>query len=253
MTTNNDSYTRAVWSPKNGHILLRSEDIVGVGAEGTVYRLPSSPNLVAKIYGRDRIDNERSRKLQAMIGYPPRTRDDDTGHVYVAWPEDTIHDTANGPIVGFLMPEVDKGNALFQYFNPRLRRTQVAHVNYANLCSVAKSISVALDQLNGAGYVVGDINESNAFILADQQVTLIDADSFRVTDNQTNEVFPCKVGKPEYTAPEIQGQNYDNVDRHVNHDRFALAVIIYQLLMEGMHPFSGVYRARESRLISKKI
>ena len=241
MTTNNESYARAVWSRRTGHIALRSEDIVGAGAEGTVYRLPSFSNLVAKIYGRDRIDDERSRKLQVMIGYPPRTRDDRTGHVYVAWPGDTVHDTEQGPVVGFLMPEVDKGNTLVQYFNPRQRRLRAGHVNYANLCSVAKSLSVALDQLNGAGYVVGDINESNAFVTDDQQVTLIDADSFQVTDNQTGVVFPCKVGKPEYTAPEIQGQDFDNVTRHINHDRFALAVIIYQLLMEGMHPFSGVY------------
>ena len=114
---------------------------------------------------------------------------------------------------------------------------------------MAKSLATALDGLHGRGYVVGDINESNAYISDAEQVTLIDSDSFQVTDFQTTPptIHRCLVGKPEYTPPELQGKSFAETDRNVNHDRFALAVAIYQLLMEGTHPFRGRYTGTGER------
>jgi hypothetical protein len=53
-------------------------------------------------------------------------------------------------------------------------------------------------------------------------------------------VHRCPVGKAEYTPPELQGVNFQTTDRSVEHDRFGLAVLIFQLLMAGFHPFAGV-------------
>ena len=91
--------------------------------------------------------------------------------------------------------------------------------------------------------MVGDINESNAYITENEHVTLIDADSFQITDYQTTPptIYRSLVGKPEYTPPELQGVSFAQIDRNIHHDRFALAVVIYQLLMEGTHPFRGIY------------
>jgi DNA-binding helix-hairpin-helix protein with protein kinase domain len=49
------------------------------------------------------------------------------------------------------------------------------------------------------------------------------------------------VGRPEYTPPELQGVAFADVDRLPQHDAFALAVLIFQLLMGGIHPFAGRY------------
>ncbi len=51
--------------------------------------------------------------------------------------------------------------------------------------------------------------------------------------------FRCAVGKPEYIAPEIQGADFRQIDRTPEQDNFALAVLIFQLLMQGTHPFAG--------------
>ena len=239
---------RAVWSQLTGHIVLRPEDMLGRGGEGAVYGLQGHPDLVAKIYHRDKLEDDTDDtigKLEVMIEHPPRTEDEQTGHLFVSWARDTVHDTQNGPIIGFLMPKVEKTNNLFEYYNPSLRRLHAPHVNYANLCSVARSLAAALDRIHGItyAYIVGDINESNAYITENEHVTLIDADSFQVTDSRTSPptIYRCKVGKPEYTPPELQRESFDQVDRNISHDRFALAVVIYQLLMEGTHPFRGVY------------
>ncbi len=52
-------------------------------------------------------------------------------------------------------------------------------------------------------------------------------------------MYRCLVGKPEYTAPELQGKSYADVDRSPETDCFGLAVLLFQLLMEGTHPYQA--------------
>ena len=237
------SFTR-VWAkdaPHNGPITLGKK--LGTGGEGSVYDVRDNSGIVAKIYHPERRTSNVFEKLELMIQYPPRTEDEHSGHLYVAWPKHLVYDSADNAI-GFVMPKVNKKNSLFDYYIPSLRKKAAQHVNYATLCKVAQSLANSLDELHGRGYVVGDINESNAYVVEDDYVTLIDSDSFQVTDYQTtpNTIYRCIVGKPEYTPPELQGMSFNNIDRAPFHDRFALAVAIYQLLMEGSHPFRGIYQ-----------
>jgi len=52
----------------------------------------------------------------------------------------------------------------------------------------------------------------------------------------TARVFRCTVGTGLFTPPELAGRSFASVDRTEAHDRFGLAVLIYQFLM-GCHPF----------------
>lgn len=236
---------RTAWSQKTGHILLHPHDILGNGAEGSVYKLRNHPNLVAKIYHPNKLTSDTIKKLEVMINYPPRIRDEQTGHLFVSWPIDTVHDTPHGNLTGFLMPLVNKTNQLYQCYNPSSRRKYAPHINYVHLCSIAKSLATALDRIHGITYasIIGDINESNIYVTENEKVTIIDADSFQITDSRTTPptIYRCGVGKPEYTPPELQAKTFSQIDRNVHHDNFALAVVIYQLLMEGTHPFRGIY------------
>src|SRR5205807_3008042 len=92
---------------------------------------------------------------------------------------------------------------------------------------------------------VGDLNESNVLASETALVTLVDTDSFQVRDPQTGTIHRCPVGKPEFTPPELQGKAFRQLDRAPEHDAFGLAVLIFQLLMEGAHPFAGIVPGRE--------
>ncbi len=72
-------------------------------------------------------------------------------------------------------------------------------------------------------------------------ITLVDVDSFQVSDSTSGAIFRCPVGKPEFTPPELQGKAFADIDRTFAHDLFGLAVGMFRLLMEGIHPFNGVF------------
>jgi DNA-binding helix-hairpin-helix protein with protein kinase domain len=104
----------------------------------------------------------------------------------------------------------------------------------------AMNLAAAFDEVHKAGCLVGDVNQSNALVSAQALVRLIDCDSFQVRAN--GKPFLCEVGVAHYTPPELQGKPLRGVVRTENHDRFGLAVLIYQLLFVGGHPYAGVYR-----------
>jgi DNA-binding helix-hairpin-helix protein with protein kinase domain len=86
--------------------------------------------------------------------------------------------------------------------------------------------------------VMADVNERNLLVTADGYIRLIDCDSYQFS--HPSGVFLCDVGVPLWTPPELQGCDYRGLLRTRNHDRFGLAVLIFQLLFMGRHPFAGV-------------
>src|SRR5260221_336565 len=68
-------------------------------------------------------------------------------------------------------------------------------------------------------------------------VRLVDCDSFQVIAN--GKAFLCEGYVDEYLSPELQGLSLSGLTRTENHDRFGLAVLIYQLLFVGRHPYQG--------------
>jgi serine/threonine protein kinase len=214
------------------------------GGEGAIYEVPHYPNLVAKVYHAQRRTPERIAKLQIMVAHPPVNPTEHLNHPSIAWPTELLRDIATNQLVGFVMPRVRQMLPLSEVYNPRARRRQLPLFNYRYLVRTARNLCAAVQAVHQAGYVIGDLNESNVLVSDQALVTLVDADSFQVRDPQRGVVYRSLVGKPEYTPPELQGCSFAVVDRQPEHDAFALAVLIFRLLMEGFHPFDGVYRGR---------
>jgi DNA-binding helix-hairpin-helix protein with protein kinase domain len=212
-------------------------DPVGRGGEASVYKLAVQPALLAKIYHRaPRPDYEL--KLAWMQANPPDDPTRPQGHASIAWPNDLLYD-GNQHLIGYVMVNVQNAVPLLQVFNPRLRARTLPSFNRRYLHRTARNLAAALGALHAGSYVVGDLNESNVMVTPSALVTVIDADSFQVQRRVGAKpiLHPCPVGKPEYTPPELQGKTFSETARLPEHDRFGLAVLIFQLLMEGNHPF----------------
>jgi WD40 repeat protein len=220
------------------YIFLKSP--IGSGGEANIYTVRIRPELVAKVYHQPHGDY--ARKLAFMVANPPVDPLASSGRVSIAWATELVTDL--GLVVGFLMPKLDtsKAKPIFQYYNPSERRKENPTFSYVSLMRTARNLARAVRSVHSRGYVIGDVNESNVLVADNAIVTLVDTDSFQVNDGTT--VYRCTVGKPEYTPPELQGMSFRDVDRSVQHDLFGLGVLIYQLLMEGTHPFGGVFRGQ---------
>ena len=227
----------------NGQPLsISAANELGSGGEGKIYALDGEPDLVAKVYHSPR----ESAKLTLMADNPPEMKINN--HVSIAWPLDTLHSphtVSPDYIEGFLMPRISSSwPTVNQCYSPLTRKRKSPHYNYRHLCTIAINIAIAVNAVHASNYVIGDINESNILVNDCGLVTLIDTDSFQVIDRSDGTVHRSPVGKPEYTPQELQGHSFDAVDRDLYHDRFGLGVIIYQLLMEGRHPYTGRYTGR---------
>ena len=209
------------------------------GGEGVIYALPAQPGLVAKLYTKPAEHPEA--KLAWMKANPPQDPSNSSGHSAIAWPLDLLY-TPTGTFAGFLMPYVQNTTPLLGVFNPRLRASTLPGFDWRYLHRVARNLALALSALHARDYVVGDLNESNILVTPSALVTLIDTDSFQVRAGKSSAgVFYCPVGRPEYTPPELQGKPFHGVLRRPEHDRFGLGVLIFQLLMDGSHPFRAQY------------
>lgn len=227
----------AVYTNRDAQTITTGEE-VGRGGEGVVYTVVERTDCVAKIYHPAQRSHVRHAKLTAMVTQPPP----DSGrtltppHVALAWPTDLLFE--KDTFAGFLMPRIARSPSLVALFNPLLRRQRYPHVDRRFLYRTAQNLAAVLAVLHSRGHVVGDLNQKNILVKTNALVTLVDTDSFQISDG-SGHCYRCPVGVPDYTPPELQGQPLDAIDRQPYHDCFGLSVLLFQLLMEGYHPFTG--------------
>jgi hypothetical protein len=210
------------------------------GGEGCIYPVPQDPSLLAKIYHQPSI--ERSRKLALMVARPIDDPMAAQGHVSIAWPIDLLRDLdRRGEIVGFVMRRVNDVFPIVNFYNPSGRRQSCPLFNWRYLHQTARNLAAAFAAIHKRGDLVADVNSRNILASPRALITLVDTDSFQVRDPNNAHVFRCPVGTGEYTPPELQNHDLGAIDRKIEHDCFGLAIVLFQLLMEGTHPFAGTY------------
>jgi serine/threonine protein kinase/tetratricopeptide (TPR) repeat protein len=220
----------------------KSLNSLGAGGEARVF-VVGTTGLAAKIYHRPTSDH--AAKLIAMLANPPVDPMSKLGHVSIAWPCDLLlSNSDNKNVLGYLMPLVSGLHPVIDFYHPKTRRREHPLFNYLYLLRTARNFAAAVGAIHARGYIIGDINESNTLVSETALVTLVDTDSFQVPDRQRGKIHRCPVGKPEFTPPELQNIAFASVDRTPEHDCFGLAVLIFQLLMEGTHPFSGRFTTK---------
>ncbi|AFY46339.1 hypothetical protein Nos7524_0424 [Nostoc sp. PCC 7524] len=214
---------------------------LGRGGEACIYAVPSAGDLVAKVYHKPTVAH--ANKLRAMLTNPPENPTANLGHISIAWPQELLWGAdENTSIIGFLMPRIRGMRPIIDFYNPKTRRQHCPLFSYQYLLRTARNLAAAFAALHNSGYCVGDVNESNILVSDTALVTLVDTDSFQVREPENDVVYRCPVGKPEFTPPELQNKIFAHHDRDISHDLFGLGVLIFQLLMEGTHPFSGIYQ-----------
>ncbi|MGD0081472.1 MAG: hypothetical protein ABSB80_12595 [Methanoregula sp.] len=218
---------------------------VGSGGEGDVYDIGQGQRHVAKIYHKP-LSMQKQEKLRLMVQGCNEELEEIS-----AWPVDLVYDGPDGPVCGFLMPKVTDGEPVHKVYGPTHRKLIFPTADWKFLVRAAKNLAAAFDVMHHYGYVIGDVNEGNILVSNHACVTLIDCDSVQVRTSGT--VYYCEVGVAQFTPPEIQNSKDFRIERSKNHDNFGLAILIFQLLFMGRHPFAGVYSGKEDMPIERAI
>jgi len=213
------------------------------GGEGVVYEVdglrsvvkvlldPADPASLARRLGSLEQRGRSPRMAPLLAGQPPRA----------AWPSETVRvlarNAAAEPVHGFLMPDMRRWyRPLGAMLQPAARDAEFPGATWNTSLAVAASLARLVADLHAAGYVVGDLKPGNLWVDDQGNVGASDVDSFQFSDDSGT--FPCLARTPDYTAPECLSDANATPDSLT--DNFVLAVVIYQLLMDGMHPFSGI-------------
>lgn len=198
--------------------------LISAGGEGSIYDTQLA-GQVCKIYHRHRLTKLKHRKIDLMVS----RRIDRPG---ICWPTDTVLNTA-GEFVGFLMPRatgITMQTAMF--VKPRLEKT-FPDWTRRDLVNVAGTLIDHISYLHSLNIIVGDINPLNLLVTKDSSaVWMVDTDSFQI------ESFPCPVGTVNFTPAETQGKNYSEFLRTKDHELFAIATIMFMILLPGKPPYS---------------
>lgn len=228
----------------SGNIIsLDTSRPLGEGGEGVIYRLSDKSDFAAKIYHSDKMNAERLGKLEAMLANAPADPMREKRHASIAWPVELVRSLdGSQEVIGFLMPLIRNARPISDYYDVETRHAQSPLFSYDYLCRTARNLASAVRAIHRSDYVIGDVNESNILVTDDALVTLVDTDSFQVTDAAGGRVYRCPVGRDMFTPPELHGKNFAEIDRAQVHDLFGIAVLFFQLLMEGQYPFAGTLR-----------
>jgi len=205
---------------------------IGRGGEGTVYAIKGRSGRAVKIYNTD-LRAVREEKVRAMVseGLAIKTE-------LVAYPGEVATDLS-GNFLGFVMRLVSGYRPLHELYSPKSRQQYFPNADYRFTVRAALNVARAVGKVHQTGCVIGDLNHSGMLVAQDATVALIDADSFQFRLN--GKFYPCVVGVPEFTPPELQGKNLASIRRTIEHDNFGLAVAIFHLLFMGRHPYAGLY------------
>ncbi|MBR6874131.1 MAG: hypothetical protein IKN17_11565 [Ruminococcus sp.] len=220
-----------------------SDKPLSKGGEGSVYELKNYPGRVAKLYNTMQDAAKRESKITEMVRFS-KTASFQNARIarHIAWPLAPLYD-AKRRFIGFGMQKIKSAYELDQLYEYPPKK---AHgFSTADRVKCLISICETIEALHSQGQVFGDFNPNNIKINSDCSVTFIDADSYHFRSGFRE--YRCTVCLEGYAAPEVirnvMGTNYEKCPGKTftkESDCFALAVHIFRMLMNGIHPFSGV-------------
>jgi ankyrin repeat protein len=220
------------------------EAALASGADGSIHHVKDQPELIAKCYHNPDKDPLRLNKIQAMLEAPPDLPDiyhREHRYVQIAWPMGWL-ESPKGRFVGYVMPKVETSKAvpLEVLISKKSRQSAGLPESWGFRVSAAKNLASIIAELHRHGHHVIDLKPINLNVYTDYfYIAVLDCDGFSVK-GKNGKRYPAHQFSDGYIAPDVmQKMLYPN-QLGEEQDRFALAVILFQLMNQGLHPYQGV-------------
>jgi DNA-binding helix-hairpin-helix protein with protein kinase domain len=220
------------------------------GGQAAVYPVLAHNGTVVKLY-REPPGAAQERRLERMLTMAPLGGRPmhQTQPPELAWPT-ALARGLDGEFLGYAMPRFGEPEhvQLVGLFTRSLRlRLFPGRGDWKFLLGVGWNLAFMTARMHHEGLVIGDFSSNNVVVDRAGFVTFLDCDSIAFTDQATGEYFPCLMHTADYSSPERQRGGPATPES----DNFALAVLIFQLLTGGNHPFGGVPRESDSETTVK--
>jgi DNA-binding helix-hairpin-helix protein with protein kinase domain len=209
------------------------------GGQAAVLPVIGDDTIVVKLY-REPPGPEQERRLTRMLTMSPlAARPTNASQPpELAWPT-ALARGARGEFLGYAMRRFGEPahvQLIGLFTRAQRRKLFPERADWRFLLGVAWNLAFMTARMHHDNLVIGDFSSSNVVVDANGFVTFLDCDSITLTDPATGELFPCLMHTTDYSPPERQAGG--PAGRAT--DDFALAVLVYQLLTAGNHPFGGV-------------
>ena len=230
--------SRIVHDPGGAPLMLRKEDILAHGGEGVIYTFRKNPSFLIKVCKDDTLKDSVKRaafreRLKAMLSLEECRQ-----AAFLAWPQMPVFDDRK-EVIGFVMRKCS-GRTLRALYAPCQVKRFFPGLDRLSVTMVALSLVNAVQMLARHRVLVNDFNPDNFLVDSFGRVRLIDCDSFQIPGAGENQnTFLTRTFTPEYTAPELLFHpELFNRERTPEQVRFSLAVVVYMILMSGLHPYA---------------
>lgn len=236
-----------VYDDDHKPVTLGAEQQLGrKGATGRVYTIPSATDYCVKIFNAQvRADKTRYKELlarvQAMLQVPSCARDP-----RLCWPLGLVYDK-KGEAVGFAMRRISKDYKPFKtlFFGAKNLQRLFPGWRRRDLAVVAKNFVDTVIFLQAQGIQVADFNAENFMVNAQGNVVFLDCDSYsfygfdgvpHCSDMYSPDSAPVEILR----NPKCTGQ-----PRTEEQTRFSAAVLVFQLMELGQHPYVFAGQCRD--------
>ncbi|MFI8530484.1 hypothetical protein ACIGMX_09565 [Streptomyces aquilus] len=222
----------------DGKPVVLAEAPLKGGGQAAVFPVEGDHGTVVKLY-RDPPGPDQERRLARMLTMSPLAArpTDRSQPPELAWPT-ALARSPEGAFLGYAMHRFGEPEhvQLVGLFTRAQRLRLFPEADWRFLLGVSWNLAFMTARMHHDNLVIGDFSSSNVVVDANGFVTFLDCDSIAFTDPVTGEPFPCLMHTTDYSAPERQSGSPASRAS----DDFALAVLVYQLLTAGNHPFGGV-------------
>ncbi len=220
---------------------------LGRGGAGTIYQHSGNNQVALKIYHPHFLvaHPRLQEKMESMLLLAPGDEEIWDGadkYIQIAWPRELIEDK-QGRFLGYTMPVVDMGRAVMleQVLQRNERRRAQIREDYRFRVFVGRNLAGAVWKLHKKGHGIVDLKPVNVLVYQKTGfVCLLDCDGYDVQGTGNNR-YPADLFTAEYLYPEgHQKKLRPEQVNPIEQDRFSLAVILFQLLNNGLHPYQGI-------------
>jgi hypothetical protein len=227
--------------PASRQPLVLVPTAVAGDAEVVLHPVEGLPGVLARLYRRDGDATLRRARLTAMLARPPEAG---ATRSAFAWPTALVED-ATGRCRGCLVPDRGTGPVVTLADDLTLGDTPLAH-----RCRIGCDLAAAVAELHRLGHAVIDLTAQRVRLRSapdsrddtGSRIVLTGIDSFSIQGPQ-RQCHPGTLHPSPYLAPELLQDDTGPAPRtDYQQDRFALAVLLFQLLNHGLHPFQALPR-----------